>query len=59
MISIKEKIKSGRLYFDGGFGTMLQSMGLEGGQTPKAGIWHIPKESYHFTRHILTPDAML
>lgn len=39
MLSIKEKLKSQRVYFDGGFGTMLQSMGLSQGNTPES--WNL------------------
>ena len=37
--NILEVIKSERLYFDGGTGTVLQSMGLEFGKAPEA--WNI------------------
>lgn len=55
MISIKEKIKSGRLYFDGGFGTMLQSMGLEGGQTPES--WNLAHPERIISLHKAYLDA--
>ena len=36
---IREKIKSGRLFFDGGFGTMLQAKGLKNGEPPE--LWNL------------------
>lgn len=38
-MNIKEVIKQKRLYFDGGTGTLLQSMGLESGEKPET--WNI------------------
>lgn len=39
MKDIRQAIKNGRLYFDGGFGTVLQSMGLGAGERPES--WNI------------------
>ena len=39
MRDIKELIKNQKLYFDGGFGTVLQGMGLESGTPPE--IWNL------------------
>ena len=39
--NILDVIKSERLYFDGGTGTVLQSMGLEAGKAPE--IWNIER----------------
>lgn len=36
---IRELLKKKRLYFDGGTGTLLQEMGLEGGEPPE--LWNI------------------
>ena len=36
---IRELIKNKRLYFDGGTGTLLQEMGLKGGEPPE--LWNI------------------
>ena len=36
---IKELMKNKRLYFDGGTGTLLQEMGLKGGEPPE--LWNI------------------
>lgn len=38
-MNILEAIKNKKVYFDGGFGTMLQSMGLEAGEQPAQ--WNI------------------
>lgn len=38
-MNIKEVIRQKRLYFDGGTGTLLQSMGLESGEKPES--WNI------------------
>ncbi|MBE6718949.1 MAG: homocysteine methyltransferase [Ruminococcaceae bacterium] len=38
-MNIREAIKNKRLYFDGGTGTVLQSMGLKAGETPEE--WNI------------------
>ena len=38
-MKISEAIKTGRIFFDGGFGTMLQTMGLEAGEQPAQ--WNI------------------
>lgn len=38
-MNIKQAIKNKRLYFDGGAGTLLQSMGLKGGE--RAETWNI------------------
>ena len=35
---IKELMKNKRLYFDGGTGTLLQEMGLKGGEPPE--LWN-------------------
>ncbi len=37
--SLKQRLKSERLYFDGGFGTMVQSRGLPAGTPPE--LWNI------------------
>ncbi len=34
-LNIKEKIENGIVYFDGGMGTLLQSMGLMPGELPE------------------------
>ena len=39
MKNIREEIKTGRLYFDGGTGTVLQEMGLEAGTPPE--VWNL------------------
>ncbi len=39
MINFKEYIKTNRLYFDGGFGTCLQKMGLKMGETSES--WNL------------------
>ncbi len=39
MKNLREIIKNKRLYFDGGFGTVVQSMGLEKGEAPE--MWNI------------------
>ncbi len=39
MINFKEYLKSNRVYFDGGFGTSLQSMGLKMGETSES--WNL------------------
>ena len=39
MKDIKELIKNQKLYFDGGFGTVLQGMGLESGTPPE--MWNL------------------
>ena len=39
MKKITELIKEKRVYFDGGTGTMLQSMGLPAGRPPE--LWNI------------------
>ena len=38
-MNIKQAIKNKRLYFDGGAGTLLQTMGLKGGE--RAETWNI------------------
>ena len=40
-MSITEKLKTKRLYFDGGYGTILQSKGLKPGELPEK--WNIEK----------------
>ncbi len=40
-VSITEKLKAKRLYFDGGYGTILQSKGLKPGELPEK--WNITK----------------
>ncbi len=40
-MDIREKLKTGRLYFDGGYGTLLQKHGLQPGELPE--IWNITK----------------
>ena len=40
-MSITEKLKTKRLYFDGGYGTILQSKGLKPGELPEK--WNITK----------------
>ena len=39
MKNIREEIRKKRLYFDGGFGTLLQAMGLPAGTPPE--IWNL------------------
>lgn len=39
MKTVLERLKEGRLYFDGGTGTVLQSMGLAAGELPEA--WNL------------------
>lgn len=39
MKELREIIKSKRLYFDGGFGTVIQSMGLAKGEAPE--LWNL------------------
>lgn len=38
-MNVLEKLKTRRLYFDGGTGTVLQSMGLEAGKAPE--LWNL------------------
>ena len=38
MNTLLQRIKSERLYFDGGLGTMLQAKGLAGGEAPEDAI---------------------
>ncbi len=38
-MTILEKLKSGRLYFDGGYGTILQERGLLPGESPE--LWNL------------------
>lgn len=40
-VTIREKLKSKRIYFDGGYGTFLQKAGLKPGELPE--IWNITK----------------
>ena len=43
-LNIKEKIENGIVYFDGGMGTLLQSMGLMPGELPEMwGLTHPDK----------------
>lgn len=39
MTTVLEKLSQGRIYIDGGLGTMLQSKGLKGGEAPE--IWSL------------------
>ena len=39
MTKLKEMMKNKRLYFDGGFGTVIQSMGLMKGEAPE--LWNL------------------
>ena len=38
-MDIREKLRRGRIFFDGGYGTCLQERGLEAGELPE--IWNI------------------
>ncbi len=40
-MNIIEKLKTGRIYFDGGYGTYFQSRGLKSGELPE--LWNITK----------------
>ena len=40
-MTIREKLKTKRIYFDGGYGTALQRAGLKPGELPE--IWNITK----------------
>ena len=39
MKDLRSDLRTKRLYFDGGFGTVLQGMGLKSGEAPE--IWNI------------------
>ena len=52
---IRELIKNKRLYFDGGTGTLLQEMGLKGGEPPE--LWNISNPQKITTLHNAYIDA--
>ena len=52
---IRELIKNKRLYFDGGTGTLLQEMGLKGGEPPE--LWNISNPQKITTLHKAYIDA--
>ena len=54
-IDIRQVIKSTRLYFDGGTGTVLQSMGLEKGHAPE--LWSIEQPEKILSLHKQYLDA--
>ncbi|MBE6671521.1 MAG: homocysteine methyltransferase [Ruminococcaceae bacterium] len=54
-MNIRDAIKSKRLYFDGGTGTVLQSMGLKAGETPES--WNITNPSKITALHKAYLDA--
>ena len=56
-MSIKEKIKNGLVFFDGGTGTMLQSLGLMLGELPET--WNIthPNEIINLHKEYLEAGA--
>jgi len=54
-IDIRQAIKSKRLYFDGGTGTVLQSMGLEKGHAPE--LWSIEQPEKILSLHKQYLDA--
>ena len=39
MTDLRERIRNRRMYFDGGYGTLLQAMGLAPGETPE--MWNL------------------
>ena len=55
MTNLKELIKSKRLYFDGGTGTVLQEMGLPTGTPPE--LWNIENPDKITKLHKLYLDA--
>ena len=55
MKKITELIKEQRVYFDGGTGTLLQSMGLPAGQSPE--LWNISKPEKIISLHNMYFDA--
>ena len=54
-MNIRKAIKEKRLYFDGGTGTVLQSMGLCAGQTPET--WNITHPEKIVALHSAYLDA--
>lgn len=40
-MDIRARLKTGRLYFDGGMGTLLQARGLSAGELPE--VWNITR----------------
>ena len=54
-MNIREIIKNKRLYFDGGTGTVLQSMGLTAGQTPE--MWNVTNPDKIIALHNAYLDA--
>ena len=55
MKKITELIKEKRIYFDGGTGTVLQSMGLPAGQSPE--LWNITSPEKIISLHNMYFDA--
>ena len=55
MKKITELIKEQRVYFDGGTGTLLQSMGLPAGQSPE--LWNITEPEKIISLHNMYFDA--
>lgn len=55
MKTITELIKEKRVYFDGGTGTVLQSMGLPAGQSPE--LWNISSPEKIISLHNMYFDA--
>ncbi len=54
-MNILEKLKSRRMYFDGGTGTVLQSMGLEAGKAPE--MWNLEAPEKIVSLHRAYIDA--
>ena len=55
MKKITDLIKERRVYFDGGTGTVLQSMGLPAGQAPE--LWNITEPDRIISLHNMYFDA--
>ena len=55
MKNLRDLIKSQRLYFDGGFGTVLQSMGLKAGTPPES--WNLTDPDKVIALHKAYVDA--
>ena len=56
-MDIREVIKSKRLYFDGGAGTLLQSMGLESGEKPEYWNLKYPERIIEMHKRYLSAGA--
>ena len=54
-MTILEKLKSKRLYFDGGYGTCLQERGLKPGELPE--LWNITHPEVIIKLHLEYLDA--